>query len=82
MSFFSFLNRSSEDLSDKPNLKSVSPAGSTPTRTYVIQKGDSLSKIAKQFYGRASEWHKLHEANYDKIRNPSIIHPGEEILIP
>jgi nucleoid-associated protein YgaU len=82
MGLFDFFNRSAEQLSDKQDSKSVSAAGPAPTRTYVIKSGDSLSKIAKQFYGRTSDWHKLHEANYDKIRNPSILHPGEEIVIP
>jgi len=51
-------------------------------REYVVKSGDSLSKIAKQFYGDASAWPKIFEANKDKIKNPDLIHPGQHIIIP
>jgi nucleoid-associated protein YgaU len=44
-------------------------------RTYVVKKGDSLSKIAKQFYGDMKLWKKIFEANRDKISNPDLIRP-------
>lgn len=49
---------------------------------YVIQKGDTLWKIAKKFYGKGSQWPKIHEANKDAIPNPDLIHPGVELRIP
>jgi nucleoid-associated protein YgaU len=51
-------------------------------RSYTIKSGDSLSKIAKQFYGDASAWTKIHEANKDLIKNPDKIYPGQQIIIP
>jgi nucleoid-associated protein YgaU len=51
-------------------------------RTYVVKKGDSLSKIAKEVYGSARQWKKIYEANKDKIKNPDLIHPGQEFIIP
>ena len=61
-------------------------AGSSSTATrgtaYVVKKGDSLSKIAKHFYGDAGKWKKIHAANSDKIPNPDLIHPGLELTIP
>jgi nucleoid-associated protein YgaU len=50
--------------------------------TYIVKKGDSLSKIARQFYGDAGKWKKIHAANSDKIPNPDLIHPGLELTIP
>ena len=50
--------------------------------TYVVKSGDSLSKIAKRFYGDGSKWKKIHAANADKIPNPDLIHPGLELTIP
>lgn len=50
--------------------------------TYTVKAGDSLSKIAKQFYGDAGKWKKIHAANSDKIPNPDLIHPGLELTIP
>ena len=61
-------------------------AGSSSTAetgtTYTVKKGDSLSKIAKQFYGDAGKWKKIHAANAEKIPNPDLIHPGLQLTIP
>lgn len=51
-------------------------------RTYTVKSGDSLSKIAKGVYGDADKWHRIYEANRDKIKNPDLIHPGQEFTIP
>jgi nucleoid-associated protein YgaU len=51
-------------------------------RDYVIQSGDSLSKIAQRFYGNASDWQKIYNANKEKIKDPNLIHPGQKIIIP
>jgi nucleoid-associated protein YgaU len=51
-------------------------------RTYIVQSGDSLSKIAKKFYGNANEWRRIFEANKDRISNPDMIQPGWALKIP
>lgn len=51
-------------------------------RTYIVQSGDSLSKISKKFYGNANEWRKIFEANKDRISNPDMIQPGWALKIP
>ena len=51
-------------------------------REYIVKSGDSLSKIAKQYYGDASKWNKIFEANRDKIKNADLIQPGQKIIIP
>lgn len=62
-------------------------AGATATdagqpRTYTVQKGDSLSKIAQQVYGRADKWHAIFDANRDRIDDPDLIHPGQVLVLP
>jgi nucleoid-associated protein YgaU len=52
------------------------------TRTYTVVPGDSLSKIAKHFYGNASEWNKIFQANTDTIKNPDLIKVGQVLTIP
>ncbi|MDQ3290091.1 MAG: LysM peptidoglycan-binding domain-containing protein [Bacteroidota bacterium] len=49
---------------------------------YTVKSGDSLSKIAKELYGNAQEWHKIHQANLDQIKDPNLIHPGQKLVIP
>ncbi len=49
---------------------------------YIIQKGDSLSKIAKKYYGNAMEYPRLFEENREVIEDPDLIYPGQKIRIP
>ncbi len=49
---------------------------------YTVKSGDSLSKIAKQLYGDAQQWHKIHQANLDQIKDPNLIHPGQKLVVP
>ena len=51
-------------------------------KTYTVQKGDTLWKIAKQFYGNGSQYPKIVSANLDKIKNPNLIYPGQTFSIP
>jgi LysM repeat protein len=71
------------DFSDVTSGESTT-APTTPTggQTYTVKSGDSLSKIAKHIYGDANKWHRIYEANKDKIKNPDLIHPGQEFTIP
>ncbi len=57
-------------------------APATAAQTYEVQPGDSLSKIAKRFYGDANDWPRIHEANRDQIKNPDLIYPGQKLRIP
>jgi nucleoid-associated protein YgaU len=78
--------------SDFSNVRSggssTAPAAPQPTgtigsaRTYVVVKGDSLSKIAKREYGDANKWRAIYEANKDLINDPDLIYPGQELKIP
>lgn len=49
---------------------------------YIIKSGDSLSKIAKKYYGNAMEYPRLFEANREVIEDPDLIYPGQKIRIP
>jgi nucleoid-associated protein YgaU len=51
-------------------------------RTYVVVKGDTLSKIAKREYGDGNKWKAIYEANRDLIKDPNLIYPGQELSIP
>lgn len=51
-------------------------------QTYTIEKGDTLSKIAKDHYGKSSAWHQIFEANRDTIDDPDRIFPGQVIKLP
>lgn len=61
----------------------LQPKGTSgsPT-TYVVVKGDSLSKIAAREYGDANKWRTIYEANKDLISDPDLIYPGQQLKIP
>jgi nucleoid-associated protein YgaU len=67
--------------STAPPPKVAPPPVSEP-RIYTVVAGDSLSKIAKREYGKASLWPRIFEANKDQIKNPDLIHPGQKLRIP
>lgn len=52
------------------------------TQFYVIKSGDTLGKIAKQFYGNAMEYPRIFEANREIIEDADKIYPGQKIRIP
>jgi nucleoid-associated protein YgaU len=58
------------------------PAPAERVEYYEIKKGDTLSAVAKQFYGKASEYTKIFEANRELIKDPNKIYPGQKIRIP
>ena len=60
----------------------TAPTASAEVEFYTIQKGDSLTKIAKQYYGNAMDYPKLFEANREVIKDPDLIYPGQIIRIP
>jgi nucleoid-associated protein YgaU len=60
----------------------VDPSIAPKQQVYTVAAGDSLSKIAKQFYGNANEYLKIFEANRDKLNDPNTIKVGQQLVIP
>ena len=49
---------------------------------YEIVSGDTLGKIAERYYGKASDYMRIFEANREIIEDPDRIYPGQKIRIP
>jgi LysM repeat protein len=65
------------------DIKVVAPPGAAPAaRTYTVQAGDTLSKIAKAQLGSAGDYMKIFEANRDQLSDPDKIKPGQVLKIP
>jgi nucleoid-associated protein YgaU len=72
------------------NIKGVVSVEDNMTVTHVepdaqfhtVVSGDSLSKIAKQFYGDANAYMKIFEANKPMLSHPDNIYPGQMLRIP
>ena len=66
-------------------LTTVIPASDIPApeaQYYVIESGDTLGGIAKEFLGSASRYPEIFEANREVIQDPNKIFPGQKIRIP
>lgn len=57
-------------------------ADGTADRTYTVVRGDTLSKIAQDAYGKASKWRDIFEANRDVLDDPDTIQPGQTLRLP
>jgi len=62
----------------------VKPAASAApaAKTYTVQSGDTLSKIAKTHLGDANAYMRIFEANKDKLSDPDKIQVGQVLTIP
>ncbi len=67
---------------DAPSVPLIVPA--PRVRTYVVQQGDSLIRIAAKEYGeeRKMEYKRIFEANRDKLTSESTVVVGQELIIP
>jgi len=57
----------------------AAPAG---PRRYVVKSGDTLGGIAKEMYGNAAEWKKIHAANRETLSGPNLLVVGQVLVIP
>jgi len=53
-----------------------------PTQWYEVVAGDTLSKIAKKFYGDPDLYPQIFEANRDRLNDPNKIQVGQKLRIP
>jgi len=66
-----------------PSQTTQPAAASAPQSTlYTVKSGDTLSKIAKQFYGNENRYSDLFEANKPMLKDPDKIYPGQVLRIP
>ncbi|MBX7169576.1 MAG: LysM peptidoglycan-binding domain-containing protein [Pyrinomonadaceae bacterium] len=61
----------------------IQPGNGGGQRTYVVQPGDWLSKIAQKYYGDPMKYTVIHKANLGVIGpDPNVIKPGQKLIIP
>jgi len=65
-------------VTEPPRETSEAPKNSS----YSVKKGDCLWNIAKKQLGDGSRWKEIYELNKDKIQNPNLIYPDQELALP
>ena len=63
-------------------VASTEAAAPGSEQTYTVASGDTLSHIAQHFYGKASRWQAIFDANRDQLDDPDRIRPGQVLKIP
>lgn len=58
------------------------PANPPSSRTYIVQKGDTLQSLALRFYGTRSGWEKIYEANRSCLASKDQLKIGQPLTIP
>lgn len=53
-----------------------------PVTTYVVQPGDTLSRIAGKVYGDPAKWNLVYDANRNTLSSPESIKVGQTLIIP
>jgi len=66
----------------KKNSFTATPPEPTNGTVYEVKAGDTLSGIAKRFYGDASAAGVIERANVDLVKNPNRLRPGMKLIIP
>jgi ABC-type nitrate/sulfonate/bicarbonate transport system substrate-binding protein/LysM repeat protein len=67
--------------SDKAQVSVQTPKQSG-AQQYTVKAGDTLSRLAEQFYNSSKKWERIFEANKDVLKNPNYIYVGMKLLIP
>ena len=69
---------------DKPSdiMANITVADDSVYHRHVVQSGESLSKIAKHYYGDPMKYKEIFEANTNILKNPDLIYPDQELVIP
>lgn len=69
---------------EKPyDLKAnITVADDSVFHRHTVKSGESLSKIAKHYYGDPMKYKQIFAANSDLLKNPDIIHPDQVLVIP
>ncbi len=63
-------------------MANISVGDSSVYHRHVVKSGDSLSKIAKHYYGDPMKYKQIFSANTNILSNPDIIHPDQVLIIP
>jgi LysM repeat protein len=66
----------------EPSAAAAAAPQSSSAQSYTVRAGDTLSKIAKDHYGDASQYMKIFDANRDKLSDPNKIQVGQTLVIP
>ncbi|WP_197022121.1 LysM peptidoglycan-binding domain-containing protein [Sediminibacter sp. Hel_I_10] len=66
----------------KDIMADIKVADTSVYHRHTVKSGETLGKIAKHYYGDPSKYQKIFAANSDILKNPDLIYPDQELIIP
>lgn len=60
----------------------IEPASAKGGKSYTVKSGDTLGKLALRYYGDASKWEKIRDANQDVLKGGINLTVGSKLRIP
>jgi len=64
------------------NDEVLAPSDTAGSRTYTVQKGDTLYGLARKFYNDQARWKDIWEANRTRLSDPNKLSVGTKLIIP
>ena len=49
---------------------------------HIVRKTETLSDVARQYYGSPAKWQKIYNANRNVVSNPNALRPGTKLILP
>lgn len=70
----------------RPESDTIYPLTPAPKRPeikkVIVKEGEWLYDISRREYGNSRDWIKIYNANKALIKNPDLIYPNQELIIP
>jgi nucleoid-associated protein YgaU len=63
-------------------MANISVEDASVYHRHTVKSGESLSKIAKHYYGDPMKYKQIFQANTNILKNPDVIHPDQVLVIP
>ncbi|WP_299228725.1 LysM peptidoglycan-binding domain-containing protein [uncultured Psychroserpens sp.] len=63
-------------------MADIKVADTSVYHRHTVKSGETLGKIAKHYYGNPSKYQAIFQANSDILKNPDLIYPDQELIIP
>jgi LysM repeat protein len=74
--------RDPRGFSTNPSTAAAEKAVGKETRTYIVQKGDTLASIARKFYKSGQRWKDIADANQNQLNGSVDLKIGQTLIIP
>lgn len=70
------------DIASEADKTEPVPVKPLAENEYLVKEKDTLILISEALYGDYKKWEDIYKLNKDKISNPTLLYPGQVLLLP